>query len=82
MTYEAAWLISAKKPFEKEASMCKAWVSDSHRKLVALAHQVLGGLGFMEEHALGLYFKRAKAAELFLGDADFHREQVAREMCL
>jgi alkylation response protein AidB-like acyl-CoA dehydrogenase len=82
MTYEAAWLISAKKPFEKEASMCKAWVSDSHRKLVALAHQVLGGLGFMEEHALGLYFKRAKAAELFFGDADFHRELVAQEMCL
>lgn len=82
MTYEAAWLISAKKSFEKEASMCKAWVSDSHRKLVALAHQVLGGLGFMEEHALGLYFKRAKAAELFFGDADFHRELVAQEMCL
>jgi alkylation response protein AidB-like acyl-CoA dehydrogenase len=82
MTYEAAWLISANKPFEKEASMCKAWVSDSYRKLVALAHQVLGGLGFMEEHALGLYFKRAKAAELFFGDADFHRELVAREMRL
>ena len=82
MTYEAAWLISADKPFEKEASMCKAWVSDSHRKLVALAHQVLGGLGFMEEHDLGLYFKRAKAAELFFGDADFHRELVAREMGL
>lgn len=82
MTYEAAWLISAKKSFEKEASMCKAWVSDSHRKLVALAHQVLGGLGFMEEHALGLYFKRAKAAELFFGDADFHRELVAQEMRL
>jgi alkylation response protein AidB-like acyl-CoA dehydrogenase len=82
MTYEAAWLISANKPFEKEASMCKAWVSDSYGRLVALAHQVLGGLGFMEEHALGLYFKRAKAAELFLGDADFHRELVAREMCL
>ena len=36
----------------------------------------------MEEHGLELYFKRAKAAELFLGDADFHREKVAREMGL
>ena len=82
MTYEAAWRISVNKPFEKEASMCKAWVSDSYGRLVALAHQVLGGLGFMEEHDLGLYFKRAKAAELFFGDADFHRELVAREMRL
>jgi alkylation response protein AidB-like acyl-CoA dehydrogenase len=62
--------------------MCKAWVSDSYRKLVALGHQVIGGVGFMEEHDLQLYFKRAKAAELMFGDAAYHREMVAREMGL
>ncbi len=82
MTYEAAWRIASGLPFELEASMCKAWVSDSHRKLVALGHQVIGGIGFMEEHDLQLYFKRAKAAEQMFGDADFHRELVAREMGL
>ncbi len=80
MTYQAAWRISAGLPFEKEASMCKAWGSDSYRKLVALAHQVIGGMGFMEEYDLQLYFKHAKAAEQILGDADFHREWVAQEM--
>jgi len=79
-TYQAAWRISAGLPFEKEASMCKAWGSDSYRKLVALAHQVIGGMGFMEEYDLQLYFKHAKAAEQILGDADFHREWVAQEM--
>ena len=82
MMYEAAWRIASGLPFEQEASMCKAWVSDSHRKLVALGHQVIGGIGFMEEHDLHLYFKRAKAAEQIFGDADFHRELVAREMGL
>ncbi|MBW2284694.1 MAG: acyl-CoA/acyl-ACP dehydrogenase [Deltaproteobacteria bacterium] len=82
MTYQASWLISEGKPFDREAAMCKAYVSDAYRKLVAIAHQVLGGLGFMEEHDLGLYFKRAKAAELFFGDADVHREVVAEEMGL
>jgi len=82
MTYQAAWRIGAGLSFEKEASMCKAWVSDSYRKLVALGHQVIGGVGFMEEHDLQLYFKRAKAAELMSGDGDFHRELVAREMGL
>jgi alkylation response protein AidB-like acyl-CoA dehydrogenase len=82
MTYKASWLIATGKPFEKEASMCKAYVSDSYRKLVALGHQVMGGIAFMEEHDLGLYFNRAKAAELFFGDADFHREMVAQEMGL
>jgi alkylation response protein AidB-like acyl-CoA dehydrogenase len=80
MTYQAAWRISEGLPFEKEASMCKAWGSDSYRKLVALAHQVIGGMGFMEEYDLQLYFKQAKAAEQILGDPDFHREMVAQEM--
>lgn len=82
MTYQAAWRISEGLPFEKEASMCKAWGSESYRKLVALAHQVIGGMGFMEEYDLQLYFKQAKAAEQILGDADFHRELVAQEIGL
>jgi alkylation response protein AidB-like acyl-CoA dehydrogenase len=82
MTYQAAWKISEGFPFEKDASMCKAWVSDSYRNLVALGHQCIGGMGFMEEFDLQLYFKRAKAAELVFGDADFHRELVAQEMGL
>lgn len=82
MTYQAAWRISEGLSFEKEASMCKAWSSEAYRKLVALAHQVIGGLGFMEEYDLQLYFKHAKAAEQVLGDADFHREWVARELGL
>jgi alkylation response protein AidB-like acyl-CoA dehydrogenase len=47
---------------------------------VALAHQVVGGMGFMEEYDLQLYFKHAKAAEQVLGDADYHRELVAQEL--
>jgi 3-oxocholest-4-en-26-oyl-CoA dehydrogenase beta subunit len=82
MTEQAAWRISAGLPFEKEAIMCKAWASDAYRKLVALGHQCIGGMGFMEEFDLQLYFKQAKAAEQFFGDADFHREWLAREMGL
>lgn len=82
MTYQAAWLISAGAAFEKQASMCKAWASDSYRKLVALAHQSIGGIAFMEEYDLQLYFKQAKAAEQMLGDAEFHRELVAEQIGL
>ena len=82
MTAHAAWKIAEGLPFEEEASMCKAWVSEAHRKLVALSHQVLGGIGFMEEHDLQLYFRRAKTAELAFGDTSFHRERVAQAMGL
>ncbi|MFH1090090.1 MAG: acyl-CoA dehydrogenase family protein [Pseudomonadota bacterium] len=82
MTYQAAWQIIQGVGTPKEASKCKAWVSDSYRRLAALGHQVMGGIGFMEEHDLQLYFKQAKAAELAFGDADFHRELMAGEMGL
>jgi 3-oxocholest-4-en-26-oyl-CoA dehydrogenase beta subunit len=82
MTCQAAWRISAGLPFEKEAAMCKAWVSDACRKLVGLGHQVIGGVGFMEEYDLQLYFKRGREAEMVFGSAEFHREQVAQEMGL
>jgi alkylation response protein AidB-like acyl-CoA dehydrogenase len=47
-----------------------------------LGHQIHGGIGFTEEHDMPLYFKRAKAAEATFGDADWHREAVARELGL
>ncbi len=82
MTYCAAWKIATGLPFERDASMCKAWGSEAYHNLVALGHQVLGGVGFMEEHDLHLYFRRARAAEMAFGDADFHRERAAQLMGL
>ena len=82
MTYMAASKISAALPCDKEVSMAKAWVSDSCRSLQALAHQATGGIGFMEEHDLQLYFRRIKSGGSSYGDADFHREIVAQELGL
>ena len=82
LTYQAAWLISSGLPYAKEASMCKAWASDSFRKLVGLGHQILGGVGFMEEHDLQLYYKRAKTAELMFGNVEYHLDLTADEMGL
>ncbi len=80
LMFQAAWKIDSGQPFEMEASICKAWVSDSYRKLVALGHQIIGGMGFMEEYDLQLYFKQAKTAEQMYGNADYHRELVAQKM--
>lgn len=80
LTYQAAWMISEGLPYERASSMCKAWVSDSYRRLLMLGHSVLGGMGFMEEHDIQLFYRRAKASELAFGDSDFHRERVAGQM--
>jgi alkylation response protein AidB-like acyl-CoA dehydrogenase len=82
MTFQASWRISEGLSSQKESSMCKAWVSESYRRLIATGIQILGGTGFMEEHDIHLYYNRAKAAELAFGDAGFHREIVAQQMGL
>ncbi|MBI9083614.1 MAG: acyl-CoA dehydrogenase family protein [Desulfobacterales bacterium] len=82
LAFQAAWRMTTGLPCAMEAAICKAWASDAYGKLVALGHQVVGGVGFMEEFDLQLFFRQAKAAELLFGDAVFHRERVAQAMDL
>jgi alkylation response protein AidB-like acyl-CoA dehydrogenase len=80
LTYEAAWKTSQGLPCTMEVSMAKYWVSESYRRATWLAMQVIGGIAYMEDHDIPLYYRRAKAAEVTLGDADIHREMIAQEL--
>ena len=77
VTYKTAWMIGEGIPCDRQVSIAKAWCNEAYRKIVALGHQVIGGVGFCEEHDLPLYFRRARMAEVLFGDADFHRKIVA-----
>ena len=81
-TYQAAWTLSEGLPCAKEVAIAKAWISEASQRVFALAHQIHGAIGVTMEHDLHYYTRRAKAAELAFGDADFYREVVAREMGL
>jgi len=59
------------------AALVKAYASDVYFHVAAENIQIHGGIGFTWEHDAHLYFKRAKASELFLGDASYHREHLA-----
>ena len=60
------------------ASLAKAQGSDAYLEIAAESIQIHGGLGFTWEQDVHLYFKRAKASEVFLGDPTHHRELLAR----
>ncbi len=82
-TYYAAWAVEADAPDRSlAASMAKAYVSDAYRKVAGDGIQVHGGIGFTWEHDMHLFFKRAKASEVTLGDATYHRELVAQALDL
>ena len=60
------------------ASVAKSYCSEGYFKNASDAIQLHGGVGFTWEYDVHLYFKRAKSSELFLGNAAYHREQVAK----
>ena len=79
--YYAAWALdAAADDHVLAASVAKAYVGDASRKVCGEAIQVHGGIGFTWEYDLHIYFKRAKALEAMYGDADYHREQIVRQV--
>ncbi|HEX3862648.1 MAG TPA: acyl-CoA dehydrogenase [Stellaceae bacterium] len=81
LTYYAAWAVDEEDADAVMAvSMAKAAASDAGRKVCAAGIQLHGGIGMTWEHDLHLYLKRAKASEIALGDATWHRERIARLM--
>ena len=80
LTYEAAWKFSEGLPCAKEIAMAKGWTSEAYQRTTATGEQVLGGIGYTTDGDMQLYYKRAKAAELTLGDGKFQREALAKEL--
>ena len=82
ITYQAALALAEGLPADREVAMAKAWVSEAYPRVCGLGHQCHGAIGFTKEHDMQLYSRRAKAAELMFGDADFHIEALASAMGL
>lgn len=80
--YQAAWMLDKGLPCTEEVAIAKVWICGSSQRVMNLAHQIHGAIGVSMEHDLHFYTRRAKAAESAFGDANFHREIVAREMGL
>jgi alkylation response protein AidB-like acyl-CoA dehydrogenase len=78
MTYNAAWRLQEGLPAASEVAMAKALLNEKFRRIVAQAVQIHGAIGFTDEHDVPLYFKRAKAWELSLGDTQFHLDRIAK----
>lgn len=62
---------------EEAAAMAKGYCSDTVFYNAGNALQLFGGVGFTAEYDIQLYFKRAKASELYLGNGAAQREQIA-----
>jgi alkylation response protein AidB-like acyl-CoA dehydrogenase len=79
--YYASWALEAgAEDAAMAASVAKSYVSESARRVCGESIQAHGGIGFTWEYDLHLYFKRAKSLEVMFGDAEYHRELIARHV--
>jgi acyl-CoA dehydrogenase len=75
----AARAADAKAADEKQlVSLAKARCSDAYVLAANEGIQMHGGIGMTDEHDIGFYLKRARAAEMTFGDAAWHRDRWAR----
>jgi alkylation response protein AidB-like acyl-CoA dehydrogenase len=75
---EAVRAVDEQRPHrERLVSAAKARCSDTAGLVTREGLQMHGGIGMTDEEEIGLFLKRAKAAELTLGDGAFHRDRFA-----
>ncbi|MDA2812867.1 acyl-CoA dehydrogenase family protein [Nocardiopsis sp. RSe5-2] len=80
--YEAARKMLAGEPFKKEAAIAKLVSSNAAMDNARDATQVFGGYGFMNEYAVGRFYRDAKILEVGEGTSEVQRMLIARELGL
>ncbi len=83
IVYEAAWMVAeGVEGNEVKISIAKAWCNEAYKKVTEDGVQVHGASGTTRDHDMGLYYRRAKAADPTFGDTEDHREVVAQSLGL
>jgi len=67
-------------PCTVEVSSAKAWANEAYKFVTERAVQIHGAIGMTRDHDIGLYYRRAKAADVIFGDTDLHHERVAQQL--
>ena len=80
-THQAAWTLSEGLPADMEVAIAKAWTGDAIEQACWRAHQVMAGVGYtIDKGTLPLYSRRAKLAQLYLGDAAHHKKTITAQL--
>ena len=81
IAYQAAASVSeGLSDAKKEALAAKAWANEAYKRISERGVQIHGGIGITRDHDMGLYYRRAKAADVAFGDTDYCQEMMAREI--
>ena len=80
LTYKAAWKMDRGLPCDPDVSMAKYKADECYTQVVSSGTRIQGGVSIIVDHDMPLYYRRAKAAEITLGNTDYHLELIAKEL--
>jgi alkylation response protein AidB-like acyl-CoA dehydrogenase len=80
MTYRAAALKDAGKPYVREAAMAKLFASEAAMRGTIQAVQVFGGYGYTREYPAERFMRDAKLCEIGEGTSEVQRIIIARNL--
>ena len=80
LTYEALWKMDQGLPASVEVSQAKAFCNDKCAAVARYSQTIHGGIGFMMELDLQLWFRRISAWTMRLGATFEHRARIARAL--
>lgn len=80
LTYEALWKMDQGLPASIEISQAKAFCNDKCQAAVRCSQVLHGGMGFMMEFDLHLWYRRVTAWTMRLGTSFEHRSRIARAL--
>ncbi|MDE2781060.1 MAG: acyl-CoA/acyl-ACP dehydrogenase [Chloroflexota bacterium] len=78
LTYEALWKMDQGLPASMEVSQAKSFCNDKCEAVVRSSQVLHGGMGFMMEFDLHLWYRRVTAWSMRLGTSFEHRSRIAR----
>ncbi len=78
VTYQAAWLKDAKRPFILESSVAKAVASEAATYVTKEALQVYGGYGYISEYEMERFYRDAKITEIYEGTNEVQRIVISK----
>jgi len=80
LTYRAAALAAAGRPYAVEASKAKLFASTKAREHASEAVQIHGGYGYTTEFPVERYYRDAKITEIYEGTSEIQQIVIARDL--
>jgi short-chain 2-methylacyl-CoA dehydrogenase len=80
LTYNAARLRDAGKPFLAEAAMSKYFASEIAERVASRAVEIFGGVGFTKDYPVEKLYRDAKVGRIYEGTSNIQRMTIAKQI--